>query len=337
MKEQTKSNYILFSLLFIFFLGLYLINHDLVIIPFCLLGIYCLLATLYIDRGFYHRLFELSILLIFSIAGLILIYLFISTLNNPSRHLFVIFVIIVFTILIVYTGLNIIKSWLEVSKFNKGAKLLDQHQYKKGFDYFNEISKKNLKNHLAWAGKAAGLQRLNKTDEALELVDNNLNSKTHNMILAKKSLNSVQFQTIGGIYANLKDYEKALEYTDKALKFNPTSWTSLSNKGFILDNLGRKEEAITCFNKALRYNPKSSFALNNKGDVLRKLRNYQEATKYTDKALKSDPKIPDFWLTKGQILICMNKNEEALKYIDKALELDPDYKDAIKTKEKLIN
>ena len=60
----------------------------------------------------------------------------------------------------------------------------------------------------------------------------------------------LHLDTKGFIFYNLNQYEKALEYYDKALKLEPNDAEIWNHKGFALDKLGRGDEAQNCFNKA---------------------------------------------------------------------------------------
>lgn len=336
-KEQTNANYIFSPFIIVMALLFYQLSHDPFAILFGLMGVYGLICALYVDKGYNSKLFLLFVLLIFSFAAITLIYLFLTTFNNPARHLLAIFVIIVFICLVTYMALNIIKAVRKISQFDKGARLLDQHHYKEAFDYFDEILLQEPNNPLIRVGKASALQKLGKKEEASKFIENALDPQLHNFLLGKKSLKAVIFKTVGVFYSDLEDYETALEYTDQSLKLNRTLVNSLINRGFILGKLGRIEDSLQCFNKALRYNPKSAHALINKGSVSRKLGKYQEGLEYAEKALTINPKIPDFWLAKGKILMCMDENEGALNAVNEALKLDPDYEDAKKAKDEILS
>ncbi|CAD8169875.1 unnamed protein product [Paramecium pentaurelia] len=69
------------------------------------------------------------------------------------------------------------------------------------------------------------------------------------------------------------DYQKALEYLDKALAINPQYIYSLHNKNFntlvkgdCLYNMGQYEQAIEWYDKALAIDPQYINSLNGKGD-----------------------------------------------------------------------
>lgn len=221
-----------------------------------------------------------------------------------------------------------LKAVLKISQFNKGARLLDQHQYKKAFDYFDKILHQEPNNPLAWVGKAATLQKLGKTEEASKFTANALNPQLHKVLLAKNEIRALVFKTVGIIYTDLENYEKALEYTEKSLELNKASPYSLTNKGFILGKLGKIEGSLKCLNKALRYNPKSAPALINKSTIFRKLGKYEKAMENADRALEIDSTVPDYWLTKGKILMCLNSYENALNAFNEALKLDQEYEDS---------
>ena len=87
-------------------------------------------------------------------------------------------------------------------------------------------------------------------------------------------------------YYNVKNYEKSLEWFDKALEIDPTFTYALHNKGLALSELKRDEEAIKWYDKALEIDPTFAKALYNKGLALSGLNRNQEALEWFDKALE---------------------------------------------------
>jgi tetratricopeptide (TPR) repeat protein len=344
-EEHVKINYICGVVSILFSSILFLLSQDLILIVVGLLGLECFIIALYGDKHFSTKVYGFLMLSVFIAIILILSYLYIVSLNNFGEHNRVIIVILAIMVGVLYVGINTGKimffGFRKISQFNKGSKLLGERKYKEALDYFDRISKKDHNNPLAWAGKASALQMLGKNEEALESVDNALNSKF------QKKLNEVQtnlfnylvFNTAGSIYFNLKNYEESLKYANKALKLHVKSneYDLWNLKGIALNESGKSEEAIESFDKALSLKPQAAITLNNKADALNKLGKYEEAMENIDEALKKDPKIPALFLTKGEILINLNKCNKALKCFDKALEIDPDYEPAKKAREEILS
>ncbi|MDC7245582.1 MAG: tetratricopeptide repeat protein, partial [Sphaerochaetaceae bacterium] len=64
---------------------------------------------------------------------------------------------------------------------------------------------------------------------------------------------------------NLKKYNKALEYFDKAISLAPNRINYQRDKGNVLQMLGRYEEAIDIYNHALIINPNDISLFNSIG------------------------------------------------------------------------
>lgn len=80
------------------------------------------------------------------------------------------------------------------------------------------------------------------------------------------------------LHIEKKDFDKALESYNEALKFNPFSVSALAGKAGILIIMKRFEEALKCCNKALEINPEHGGTWFNKGLCLcNGFRNYSEA------------------------------------------------------------
>jgi len=226
---------------------------------------------------------------------------------------------------------------LKTHKLRRGSGILENLKYQEALQFFEEYTKSDPNDPLAWCGKAFVFLGLNKFDEALECANKALKIKLgFKYFLIKNPIQNIQINTKTSVLYGLEQYEDALKYSNKLLKLNKNISSNWSIKGAILSKLGNYDEALESLDEALRLDPNDSYALSNKGDTLSKMGDYSEAMEYIDRALDINPKIPGFWLNKGELLMAMNKNEEALKYIDKALELDPIFKNAIEVKEELL-
>jgi tetratricopeptide (TPR) repeat protein len=97
-------------------------------------------------------------------------------------------------------------------------------------------------------------------------------------------------------YYSKGDYNKAIEYFDKALELN-TNFTLAYNY-----NLRRHKESIACFDKAIEIKPNYSEALNNKGLALTSLGEYDKALECFSKSLDINPNNAAVWNNKGLVL-----------------------------------
>lgn len=293
------------------------------------------LSGLYGKGSVSSKVFKLIGIPLVIIELLLVFYVF---LKSPGTYQFSIIILSLTVLpLILLFVIFFVNLWLKTRKYKKGSEFLLDLKNQEAFQFFDEYTKSDPNDPLAWCGKSEVLLRLNKTEEALECANKAMEKKLgFKYFLINKPIQSVQIHTKTSVLLSLEQYEEALNYSNQLLKLNknhPSNWNA---KGVILGKLGNYDEALEFINEALRLDPKDPYALLNKGETLRKMGDYSEALEYIDRALDIKPKNPATLLTKGKILIDINKNEEALNYIDKALELDPIFKDAIKAKEELL-
>ncbi len=88
----------------------------------------------------------------------------------------------------------------------------------------------------------------------------------------------------GNDYFYKKEYQKAIEWYNKALEIDKNNFDILFNMAYSLDELGRYNEAIEWHDKALRIKPDFALTLNNKGSALNNLGKYNESIECYDKA-----------------------------------------------------
>ena len=78
--------------------------------------------------------------------------------------------------------------------------------------------------------------------------------------MVKKSVeaepeNSSYLDTIGWVYFQLGDYEKAKEYIEKAIKYDEGNVTQFDHLGDVYLKLGDGDKAIELWNEALKLEP----------------------------------------------------------------------------------
>ncbi len=106
-----------------------------------------------------------------------------------------------------------------------------------------------------------------------------------------KSDNPETLDNYGVVYYHLKDYDKALEFFNRAKEKDNKS-------AIIMYHIGRtnvkKEnyiEALSCFDKSLDIEPKFAEAYNGLAFVYNKLKDFNKAIKYARKALEIKPEL----------------------------------------------
>jgi tetratricopeptide (TPR) repeat protein len=243
---------------------------------------------------------------------------------------------------ITLTKLEINQNDVDALSF-KGGLLVALNNYSKATEYLDKalaISPNNvwaLKNKggllLALANEYEARQNFDKVlalkNEAEKNFNKSLSLNPNNVII----LHGIAYALI--LYSD--DYNKALEYVNKALEINPDYIQSVETKALVLDKLDRNREAVEWYNKVL--NKPSEYIivlLNNKGIALADLRHYEQALDWYDKALEKGTGDLDTIANKARILIELDKYSDALKLIDQNLKKNPVHKGLLCNKAEIL-
>jgi len=139
------------------------------------------------------------------------------------------------------------------------------------------------------------------------------------------------------LLASVDEYEEALEFYDKALKFNPDNESAALSRADVLMQMGRLDEALDAFAAAAKRWPKSAMALNAYGYTLAdKTDRYQEAEKLIRKALRYDPDSSAIIDSLGWVLFKLGDYEEALVELERAYAGMQDHEVAAHIAETLV-
>lgn len=126
------------------------------------------------------------------------------------------------------------------------------------------------------------------------------------------------------LYAS-KDYEKALEFYDKAVTIKPDYHQAWYNRGNALDELKRYQEAIESYDKAVAIKPDDAYAWHNRSNSLGNLKRYKEAIESFDKAIAIKPDFHQAFYNRGNSLKNLKRYKEAIESFDKAIVIKPDF------------
>jgi len=165
---------------------------------------------------------------------------------------------------------------------------------------------------------------------------------------------------LGNIYTSKGDYDKAIEYYNKALKIvlktlgpeHPYVANTYNGLGIAYRNKGDYDKAIEYYNKALKIvlktlgpeHPEVATTYNNLGAVYYFKENYDKAIEYFDKALKiyfqtlgpEHSYVATTYNNLGNIYTGKGDYDRAIEYYNKALEiylktLGPEHPDVANT------
>jgi tetratricopeptide (TPR) repeat protein len=161
----------------------------------------------------------------------------------------------------------------------------------------------------------------------------------------QNEITAASYNNIGNVYDYLGDYDKALEYHNKALEIrkevlvenHPDTAGSYNNIGDVYANLGKYDKALKYHNKALEIfkdvlgenHPKTANSYNNIGIVYNNLGDYDKALEYYIKALEikktvlgeNHPATAGSYNNIGVIYDELGDYDKALEYYIKALKI----------------
>ena len=173
---------------------------------------------------------------------------------------------------------------------------------------------------------------------------------------------SRDYVNAGDVYQRKKNFDRAIEFYQKALQLDPRSpkaslamgvtYTKMgmddlardhylktldtdpdnsqanNNLGLWYDKQGDLGQAASYFLKAIEKEPGSSQAHNNLGMVYAKLGKPEQAIEEFEQSLKLNPKSARVNTNLGLVLHHLGRVEEARGLWQKALEIDPDFNEA---------
>jgi tetratricopeptide (TPR) repeat protein len=130
---------------------------------------------------------------------------------------------------------------------------------------------------------------------------------------------------MGNIYADQKNYEKAIEYYLKSIEADPKFAYPYNGLGIVYNDQKNQEKAIEYFLKSIEVDPKFAIPYNNLGIVYYDQKNYEKAIEYYLKSIELDPKDADSYNGLGNVYYDQKNHEKAIEYYLKSIEVDPNY------------
>ncbi len=131
------------------------------------------------------------------------------------------------------------------------------------------------------------------------------------------------FQWISYCYSMLKDYEKSIEYANRAILLNKEDCYSYFRKAWAFQEMGKFEEAIKFYKQCIEYNDRYIDAYVNISYIYSKLGDVKQSMLYANKAILIDKDYAYAHYRKAWALQESGKFEEAIDGYSKAIELDP--------------
>lgn len=128
----------------------------------------------------------------------------------------------------------------------------------------------------------------------------------------------------GIAHLEIRDYEEALSFMDRALGIVPNHPDFLIGKGDVLYAMERYKEAFENFRNAIREEPENRSAWLKAGLSLLKLGKFADALEIFEYLLRGDAYDGELWFARGVALLNLGQREEAHESFRNARRLKPD-------------
>lgn len=192
----------------------------------------------------------------------------------------------------------------------------DSNEYKK---YFFELERSLMEDCQAIKDK---INVENKVDESTPIKDE-----------------AIEYYNLGQKKFQNKEYEKALELFEKAVKVDDQFAFAWDNIGVCNRYLGNYDKAINAYEKSIKINPNGLMPLQNLAIVYSYKKEYENAIKTYEKLAKIDNQNPEVYYGIGQVCYQFTKDyEKSLQNMCKAYNLYVEQKSPYRTDaEKIIS
>lgn len=199
-------------------------------------------------------------------------------------------------------------------------------------DYEKAI-KLDASNELAFLNLFYVLNSENQFDKIIQWKETYV--KNNDIINAGSNAASIYFY-LGVAYHKTDNIDMAIECYDKTIQLSPDYSQAYNNLATINDDLKEYDKALYYINKALdiKETPQAIF---NRGLTYTNLKEYDKAISDFDKLIDMDYDLKNSYLSRAVAKDKINDLEGALIDYDKALEIDPDFTDAKSNKANILN
>ena len=128
---------------------------------------------------------------------------------------------------------------------------------------------------------------------------------------------------ISNEYVHIKNYTKALEYSNISIGLDSTSAKSYFNRGCIYHTMDKDSLAILDYMRAIEIDDNYADAYYNRGIIYERSARYKEALDDYNKAVKQQPSyLADIYNNRGNVYLALKDSSKALYDYSKVLDLD---------------
>lgn len=132
------------------------------------------------------------------------------------------------------------------------------------------------------------------------------------------SLASAPYLDMGNSEFEAENYEKALEYYQAAITYDPEYANAWVGKGMVLQYTKKPDEALECYNHALSLEPESIVAYYNRADLHHEQQRLESALTDYSKVIELSPEDAEAYAGRSRVYRDLNRPDESLADIKKA-------------------
>lgn len=119
----------------------------------------------------------------------------------------------------------------------------------------------------------------------------------------QENKNSGELHTLAAnMYSKVKNYSKAVEHYNEAIKIKPSEYANYNNLGILQMEYGQFDSAIASFEESIKINPNSAIPHQNIANIFNQKKDFSKSLFYLRNAQKIDPAMP---YNKGMIASTM--------------------------------
>lgn len=199
----------------------------------------------------------------------------------------------------------------------------DQQHYKDNYrdaiKSYTMAIESNLKNKTeAYYGRASSYYDLHQYNEAKTDLLTALATENKN----DDKMNTSLYFLLGRTNSYLGEKQLEIENYESALKYTSDDARTLVTLGYIYGETGENEKAIEVINRIIDNNETDAFAYNNRAKAHINLKQYDKAISDLDKSKSIDPNNPFLYRNYYDYYMALDNREKACKSIKYALLLD---------------
>uniref|UniRef100_A9AB58 Tetratricopeptide TPR_2 repeat protein n=1 Tax=Methanococcus maripaludis (strain C6 / ATCC BAA-1332) TaxID=444158 RepID=A9AB58_METM6 len=197
---------------------------------------------------------------------------------------------------------------------NIGNAFYTVKRYEKAIQFYDMYLSEHKNDFEVTLSKGDALRKLGKTNEALELYTKTL----------EKHINSYEpWCRVGLLYYDIKDYETALYYLGLANERNPLNPSILVKLARTYIKLKNYNKSLEFIEKALDKDNGYAKAWCYKGYVLNILERHYEAIDCYKKAITLNKNVSDFWVQLSKVYKTIGNDDYSKEAYENAVKLEP--------------